>query len=299
MRNFILPLIFFLLSLAVFAGFDMPRCIRADRQARLDARIKRERIIGRRLGKIEKYRNRQRQLMKVTGIPFAVFILLTVIALAFGFVLGKMMFSDVFLACAMSTAFLVVPSLYLEMENNKRRNYDAERLENAMSIVTNSYISTGNIVQAIESSLPALEYRRPFEEFCEELHFLSSNVETALLHMGRAVKNNFFLQWVDTLVLAQTDRIQIQALPAIIAQMNEQRKAQIEADTSMVAIWQEYIIMLVMVCTIPLLFRVAMYRGYEILVTTFIGRLLMLCIIASMLHSLRRAVVLNHPIKAV
>ena len=299
MQKIVQALVFLLLGAAVFAAFNLPELVREARRRRFNERIRREPIIGHQPNRFEKYRNRQRHLMRVTGVPLAVFMLLTAAAIVFGFIIGKMMFEDNFLACAMAAAFLVVPSLYLEMENNKRRNYDAEKLESAMSIITNSYLSNRDIIIAIESSLPVLEYKKPFEEFTRELHYFSSNVEAALLRMEQIVPNKFFLQWVDTLILAQDDHIQMQSLPAIIDQMNEQRKSQIEADTAMVAIWREYILMLVMICTIPLLFRLAMYRGYELLVTTFMGRALMLGIIASMLHSLKRAVHLNRPVRTV
>jgi hypothetical protein len=78
--------------------------------------------------------------------------------------------------------------------------------------------------------------------------------------------------------------------------MNDVHQAQMEADTTMYAIWREYFTVLVLIFAAPVIFRVLMQPAYLILVTTLPGQALLVLLLAAVVYSLVKAVRLNRPL---
>lgn len=250
-------------------------------------------------GKISRFKKSQikhNKLLSFTGMPRVVYILLFVGCVICGYLLGKLMFKDTLLACGLAVAFTFFPSLYLERESARLTLLRAAQLENSMSIITNAYLANNDIVAVVKENLPLLESKKMFEDFMIQVTYFDSSVDNALLHMASKFPNKFLIQWVDILILTQTDRQMLSVLPTIVEQMNDQRRAQIEANTAMSSAWADYFTLLGMVASFPLIFRIVLYDWYAILVTTTIGKFCMLALIAAIIISFKRASAINKPI---
>lgn len=246
--------------------------------------------------KFRKYLKKESDLLAFTKTPFTIFLILMGVSIAGGFMFGEYMFHDSLLSLALTLCFVTFPFLYLDKEAANIKVIEEHQLENSMSIVTNSYLSCHDVVSAIRESIPLLEYPKPFEGFLREITYFDSNVDNALQHMTNKCPNKFFIQWVDILILAQSDKNMMDILPTIVEQMNEHRRMQIEANTSMATIWMEYFGVLAIVCLFPIAFKVISTDAYAILIGTKWGKVLMLALIASIMYSLKRAVSINKPL---
>lgn len=287
---------FFLLLFAIWITLDLNKYIKQLQIEKADLNRRRERAKGHRTSRMEEQRIRRNALLRVTGMPLIGFTVLTAVSITVGFAVGKIMFQDLFLSCATACAFITVPSIYLQLQATKKQIYDAEKLENSLSIITNAYLSTGDIIRAVEDNIKLIEDKQPWEEFITDVTFLDNNVNRALIRMSAKLPNPFLIQWIDTLILSQEDRKMMYILPTIIQQMNDLRQDQMEAETMMVVIWRDYATLLLMICAIPVIFRIVLYEWYALLVTTMAGRGLILALIVAILYSLRKAMQINRPV---
>lgn len=254
-------------------------------------------IEGKEMSAAEKYINKQKQIVKDAGMPIMIFVAFMAVSVVAGFFFGKFIFNDGLLAMAVALAFLFLPSIYLESEISRLKLIEMQKIESSMSIITNAYIVNNDIVAAIKNNLDLLAYKKPFEEFLVEVTYFDSSVTNALQHMASKQTNKFFIQWIDTLILTQTDRKMVYILSIIVEQMNEQRREQIEANTAMTTVWLDYLTLLGIVISFPLIFKFVLYDWYEILVTTKIGKGLMMGLILTVLLSLKKATTINKPIE--
>lgn len=259
---------------------------------------KREVVVGHKTEQLERLICKRNRLLALTKMPKAAFTGFCILAIALGFVLGKLMFQDTLLSCAMSIAALSLPFLYLEFLASKTRAYRLEKLENTMNIITNAYLASNDLIQSVQENIHLLDIREPFEQFLLDISCVDCSIDNALFRLSARIADPFFSQWCDILLLSQTDRKMNCMLPTIITQMNDLRQDQMEADTTMVSIWHDYLTMLALVCFIPIFFRLGFYEWYQILVGTFGGRCFMLALIASILFSLKKAIEINRPLTA-
>jgi len=287
---------FLIFVLAILIGFEFDKHLKAQYLEKLTLRISREKILGRKNRRVQATIDRHNKLLSITGIPLFGFFVLAGASVLLGFFIGKLMFSDFILSCATALGFITIPSIYLEVQAGKYQVYEAEKLENALSLITNSFLSSCDIVSAVKENLHLIELKKPFEEFYTEVTLVDANIERALHRLAAKHPSPFLSQWVDAVIMSQHDRKMMFILPTIINQMNDVRQDQLEANTAMAKIWREYISLLLLICAIPVVFRFVLYEWYAILTTTVIGRCFMLALIAAILYSLRKAVKINQPI---
>lgn len=287
---------FLLFGVSIWLATDLGGYLKKQMARREDLRRRREKVMTHRMGQAEWGRLQISDLLMVTQMPPAGFVALLIFSVILGFLVGKLLLEDWFLSCAMALAFLTLPVLYLKLRAGKKQVHEAIRLENALSIITNAYLSSGDIIQAVKDNLRLLEDRQPFEEFLMDVTLVDSNVTRALLRLASKRPNPFLHQWVDTVILSQEDRKMMFILPTIVQQMGDVRKDQMEAETAMVVIWRDYATMLLLVAAIPLVFRMVLYEWYAILVFTMVGRAFMLALMGAILYSLKKAMEINQPI---
>lgn len=293
-----LAIVFLFMGIAIFELFDIRSALSemVMNRKKKKAHIQDDKTYEENNTKLRKFMKRKVELMEFTKTPLTVFLILMGVSVFGGFLLGQYMFHDMLLSSALMLGFTAFPFLYLDREASNIKMIEAQQLENSMSMVTTTYLANNDIVAAIRDSIPLLEYPKPFESFMIETTYFDCSIDNALQHMISNCPNKFFIQWVDTLILAQSDKNQANVLPTIVDQMNEHRRSQIEANTSMVTIWMEYFALLSMVCLFPLIFKFISAESYQILIDTKVGKILMLGLIASILYSLKRAVSINKPL---
>ena len=160
-----------------------------------------------------------------------------------------------------------------------------EKLESAMGTVTNSYISSSDLIGTIESSLHLLPspVDGVFRQFYTETQLIDSDVVKALRRMRERIDNRYWRDWCDVLVQCQRDRQLRFALPGIVSRLGEMRRAQMEADTAIRKQISDYIVTVVIVLGAIPLMGAMMPEWYIMLTATPAGKIMLAVVLTAVL----------------
>jgi Ca2+/Na+ antiporter len=210
------------------------------------------------------------------------YIALTVMASVAGTVLGYTLFSNLDLGIITGIAFLALPYIYMLMRGQTAVRREMEQLENAMSVITNAYMGSNDIVDAFFSYVHERNRNRDpgqwdtnaFDEFVTEVTLINPDVERGLYILEAKIRNYHFSEWVKMLRMCNGNCNLKFALPPIVKAMGDAKAMQIESDTQMSQVWKDYILTVALMFGIIPIMRFTNADWYSILTTTGIGKLL-------------------------
>jgi tight adherence protein B len=154
-----------------------------------------------------------------------------------------------------------------------------------MSLISNSYIASGDLIGAVESNLHLLPSPMDnlFRQFYTETQLVDSDVVKALRRMRERVDNCYFHDWCDILTQCQRDRQLRFALPGIINRLGEMRRIQMETDTAIRKQMGDYIITVLLVLGAIPMMGAMMPDWYAMLTTTVAGKITLSVVLAAVL----------------
>lgn len=160
-----------------------------------------------------------------------------------------------------------------------------EKLESAMGTVTNSYVSCGDLIGAVENNLHLLPAPLDgvFRQFYTETQLIDADVVKALGRMRERIDNRYWRDWCDVLIQCQRDRQLRFALPGIVSRLGEMRRAQMEADTAIRKQLGDYIVTVMLVLGAIPLMGAMMPDWYAMLTTTPAGKITLAVVLAAVL----------------
>jgi|AGTN01.2.fsa_nt_gi hypothetical protein len=207
-------------------------------------------------------------------------VLLAVCGLLIGFALDNLLAALV-LAAGLGCSPLIV----IRIRTGDYTRSLHEKLESAMGPVTNSYISSGDLIGAVESSLHLLPppMDSVFQQFYAETQLIDSDITKALRRMRERVDNRYWRDWCDVLTQCQRDRQLRYALPGIISRLGEMRRVQMETDTAIRKQIGDYIITVMIVLGAIPLMGAMMPDWYTMLTTTVAGKITLAVVLAAVL----------------
>lgn len=189
-------------------------------------------------------------------------------------------------------ALIFVPVLAIlpfEAVKVKYRQYNkilAEELETALSLITISYTRTGSLVTSVKETIETLPPNAKvyFEEFLTEVTSISANVNSALVNLKTKIENRIFQQWVDRLIVCQSDRSAIPSLQKFVNEFADNRNIQNELDAEVYSARVELIVMICFVLFTPFLLYFVQKDAFMHLMNDFAGKVvifisLVLCVI--------------------
>jgi len=248
------------------------------------------------LKKLSKLNRKRRTLIVAAQMPISTYYLLTVFGAISGTVIGKVFFQEALFGILVAILGALSPILYLNIKQTAAKSTRIEKLQSSMMILSSSYLVTEDFVRSVQDNIALLEHPVPFKNFLSYVSCIDGNVKTALRRLENQVDNYYFSQWIDVLVMAQDDRSLKYVTMSVMDEMNDMQQIQLEADTAIFAVWREYLTVLVLIFSSPLIFRVLMGSAYEILVTSVIGKGLLLLLLVCVVYSVIKAVRLNKPL---
>ena len=207
-------------------------------------------------------------------------VLLAMAGVMFGIVIDNLLVSAVLgigLAMTPLTTIRLRTADYTRMVN--------EKLEMAMSSVTNSYIATGNLPIAVERVLPMLPapVSHIFKRFVADVQYVDGNIIHAIQHMRDAVDNWYWQEWCNALIQCQDDVSLNRTLSGIVERLSEMRQIQMEVDTTLRKHMSDYIITVLLVLgSIPLM-GFMIEDWYEMLMNTIPGKITLAIVLATVL----------------
>lgn len=233
----------------------------------------------------------------MSGISMNVFWFMVVIAAFIGYGVGKFLFNGNLLATATAIVLLPVPYIILNVRSRWYKRNQDELLENSMNLITNSYLGCNDIITAVNENLNKLDIYRPFAEFVTDVTLIDSNIKRALRKLELKINNKYFSEWIDILVLSQEKSGDYRfILPAVVQSMNDAKRLQIEADTVMMSVWRDYFTAILLSFSIIPLLRWSNAAWFDILTTSFVGKILILLMLIMTLISAFITLKINKPL---
>ena len=280
--------LFLPLGAASLLGLD-----EAFREGRRGTRRIRQR--GKTTTKLDRLLERGRSLIQGSGLPLPVYALMTLGCGIGGFLAGKIVYSSPLIASASALMLLFAPLLLFSFRETKAHSRDLGRLASSMMILSNSYVVTEDFLATVRVNLDILEYPEPFRDFFAYATYMSSDLRGALRRMERQVPNGYFSQWVDALVLAQEDRQLKYVTVSVVRSFYDALQVQQESEAAMFAVWRDYFLVLILIFSVPLVFRFLLAEAYATMTTSLLGQGMLLLLLAAVAFSVIRALKLNRP----
>ena len=290
--------VFLLLSAAVFLFLRLDYALldwitaRAERKAKIKSFKKQSRISK----LVDKVLAKCVSLITNSQMPKTAYYILTVVCAVGGYCAGKVIFSSFPIALAVGTFGLIAPLLFFSFRQTKAKTAQLERLASSMMILSNSYVVTEDFITSVRDNLEILEHPEPFKDFLTYVTLMDSSVATGLRRMEAKVNNPYFSQWIDALVLAQDDRSLKYVTVTVVDSMHDVLSVQAESDAAMYAVWRDYLMTLIMIFSVPLIFKFTLADAYLTLTGSLVGQSMFILLLAAVIFSVFRALKINKPL---
>lgn len=221
-------------------------------------------------------------LFRQTRYTLKKFLIMVAAAFTGGFVAGILLFNNIGLAAITAFCLIPAPYFYLNIKSAKTAREEIEGLENTMSIITNAYVASDDLIKAVEAYVQErnryipVHLRKPtaFDEFVSEIRLINPNIEHALYRLSAKIRNRYFAEWIKMLILCYHDRRLKFALFPVIKSMNDAKTMQVEHDSMMVRVWRDYLMTVGMMFSVIPLTRFSNAEWFVILTETAIGKAL-------------------------
>lgn len=255
-----------------------------QRQREKKKRIRR--ITGKPKGKLETTMDNAKDMLTAAGMggQLASYRWVAAILAILGLLVGLAL-DNVFAALVLDVGFACAPLIMIRIRTGDYLRGLNEKLEIAMGTLTNSYVASGDLIDAIQSSLHLLPTPLDgmFSQFYAQTQLVDSDIVKALYRLRERIDNRYWRDWCDVLVQCQRDRQLRYALFGIAGRLGEMRRVQMETDTVMRKQLGDYIVTVIIVLGAIPLMGVMMPDWYNMLTTTLAGKIILAVALAAVL----------------
>lgn len=260
---------------------------------------KRSRFIDKKPNIFERFRITSEEMLKTSrsNMNFLKYMRTSLLCALGGAIIG-LFFNNILLSVILAVGMMFVPFEYLIVRKTAYTQIINEQMETALSLVTNSYLQSGDIIKAVKENLHRLEqpFYNLFAEFIAEKTFLDSNIVRNIRKLKNKVDNSFFAEWCDTLILCQQDRELMYVLPTIVEKMSDIKQIQEELNTQMYSIYKDHIsVTLVVAANIPLM-KFLNAQWYRLLTDTLAGQIIVALTFAVIFIATAYVIKVNKPV---
>ena len=205
--------------------------------------------------------------------------------------------NNLFLLPILGAGFAFTPVWYLRSTAALYKKHLNEELETAISVITTSYLRSGDLLKAIKENIPYLNppVKAHFEAFITESEMLNANMISTINTLKMKIPNQIFHEWCNTLIQCQSDRSMKNTLPFTVQKFSDMRIIQSELEAIINEPKKEAITMMFLVMgNIPLLY-VLNYSWFETLIYSTPGKITLAICSAIVLFSFTRIMQLSKP----
>lgn len=205
---------------------------------------------------------------KLTGV-FRFSVLLGAFGVLFSFAIGNLL-----LAPVLGLGLYFIPLWSTRFAVHRYNKYISDELATSLSMITNSYMRSNDLLSAVEENLPNIdgEVGDVFAAFVNNVTRVSPSIAAAIDTMKGSIDNKLFHSWCDLVTLCQEDYTIKGTLPSVISKFSDHKALMLENETNMLLPLKEAVTMiLIVVGSVPLLYMInADWFAY--LIHTFIGQ---------------------------
>ena len=213
--------------------------------------------------KVSGEENKFKSCCRVSAVMFALGLILPVI-------FGNILLSPISAVFFAAVPFMVL-ARYVKTYNRKIK----DELETTLSVISNSYIRTEDIVASVRENIPYIKrpLRDVFSAFLKDATMISPDLDSAMVKLKEKVDSNIFREWCDALRACLEDRTLKDTLRGIVSKLTDIRLINNELKTIVSEPRKEFISMVfIVVANIPLL-RLLNKDWFDALVNTVQGKL--------------------------
>lgn len=211
----------------------------------------------------------------------------------------SLLLNNPFLIPILGAGFAFAPVWYLRSTAMTYKKHLNEELETAISVITTSYLRTGDLLKAIKENIPYLNQpvKTHFETFLLESEMLNANLISTINTLKMKIPNRIFHEWCNTLIQCQSDRTMKNTLTFAVQKFSDMRIIQSELETIISQPKKEaFMMMFLVICNIPLL-SVLNHTWFETLLFSTPGKVTLALCAAIVFFSFSRIMKLSKPIE--
>lgn len=223
---------------------------------------------------------------------------ISVLLFALGAVLSLLL-NNPFLIPVLGAGFAFAPIWYLRSTAAIYKKHLNEELETAISVITTSYLRSGDLLKAVKENIPYLNppVKGSFEAFLTEAEMLNANMVSTINTLKMKIPNRIFHEWCNTLIQCQSDRNMKNTLTFTVQKFSDIRIVQSELEAIINEPKREaFAMMFLVLCNIPLLY-VLNKNWFTTLIFTLPGKITLAICAAVILYSFTRIMQLSRPIE--
>ena len=246
------------------------------------------RLTGKKPGPIRRRLNEAQQMLDSAGMSEQIssYKWLSVILALPGLIFG-LAIDNLPAAIVLSIGLAVAPLAIIRIRTGEYVRGLNARLETGMGLITNSYLQSGDLTNAVSDNLKLLPAPLDiiFGKYLVETQFIDASNIRAIELMRERVNNRYWRDWCSVLIQCQHDRQLRFALPGIVERLGETRRAQMEIDTVIQKHFGDYLItVLIVLGSIPMM-SLMMPDWYEMLMHTTAGKITLTVVLAAVLST--------------
>lgn len=216
---------------------------------------------------------------------------ITLLSIVTGFVglLLGLYIGGMAITVALVLVFSMIPFLYIRITANKFKSLILAELETALGIITTSYMRGENtFIAAVEENIDVIgePLRSIFGGFLMNSKYISSNLKGALLDMKKKLDNRVFHEWIDAIVICQSDHTQKSSLVPIVRKLSDIRITTLKLELIVAEPFYEFLLMILTVVTTPLLFYFLNSDWYAIIMSDIGKVILAVLLIVSLIATI-------------
>lgn len=213
--------------------------------------------------------------------------------------IAAILIDNPFMIPIMGAGFAFAPIWYLRSTAASYKKHLNEELETAISVITTSYLRTGDILKSVKENIPYLNppVKNHFEAFVLESEMLNANMISTINTLKMRVPNRIFHEWCNTLIQCQSDRSMKNTLTFTVQKFSDMRIMQSELEAMINEPKKEAITMMFLVIgNIPLLY-VLNKTWFETLIFSTPGKITLAICAAIILYSFTKILQLSRPVE--
>ena len=240
------------------------------------------------------------QLLKTTGREgrFNLIKRVSLFLFALGAVIALLL-NNPFMIPILGAGFAFTPVWYLRSTAIAYKKHLNEELETAISVITTSYLRTGDLLRAVRENIPYLNppVKSHFEAFITESEMLNANMISTINSLKMKIPNQIFHEWCNTLIQCQSDRSMKNTLTFTVQKFSDMRIIQSDLEAIINEPRKEAIAMMFLVIgNIPLLY-ILNHSWFETLLFTVPGKITLAICSAIVLYSFTKIMQISRPIE--
>lgn len=215
-----------------------------------------------------------------------------------GAVVFSLAIGNPYLALPLSVAVLVAPFIYVKFSTGRLERKISEELETALSIITNSYIRSENIILAVEENINYINepVKGVFQSFLNECNYINPDIKSNLAILRGRLSEPVFVEYCNALIRCQNDITLKSTLYGIVKKLSNIRIVTAKLDGLIYAPVKEFFMMVAIYLVNLPAFYLLNKDWYRIVTDTTTGHIMVAVSAGIIIFATLRVLRLTKPI---